>query len=249
MPPLGFHLSVALGAAPLIGTIATQNLGDYLFGATLPDIHMLSPLPSSREQTHYFGLDQADFDDEELVYQVRRGFVARGDGEPASAVGYLSHLIADVIWIRDIYRPFFAPGAPLGVDSMAELYDRALQFQIDMVERERSNIAQLSQAMAALKVKDWLGLDRDTLKHWQSFILESLQSERSWQTFPQYVRDFLLPQGKVKQEMVGEFLALLPDRVKRLAEYVPQVKIDAMRQKSVTLSVKAAREYLDANLG
>ncbi|MEK7281166.1 MAG: hypothetical protein AAB037_02285, partial [Chloroflexota bacterium] len=203
----------------------------------------------SREQTHYFGLDQADFDDEELVSQVRRGFASKGDGEPALAAGYLSHLIADKIWIRDIYRPFFAPGAPLGVDSMAELYDRALQFQIDMVERERSNLAQLSQVMAVLKVKDWSGLDKDTLKRWRSFILESLQSERSWQTFPQYVRDFLLPHGKVKQEMVGEFLAFLPDRVKRLAEYVPQVKIDAVKQKSVTLSVMAAKEYLYANLG
>ena len=76
MPSMCFHLSVALGAAPLIGTVATQNLGDYLFGATLPDIHMLSTLPISREQTHYFGLDQADFDDEELVSQVRRGFAS-----------------------------------------------------------------------------------------------------------------------------------------------------------------------------
>lgn len=240
MPFLCHHMGIALDALSHLDSFILDP-GSYLLGATLPDIHIIMPGRLTREQTHFFELGKEP-EVSALIERLEQEYPGGG----ALGAGYLSHLIVDVIWIQEIYRPFFSPASPIGNDPLAPLMDRTLQYELDLRERRRrERIAQLERLLSNLKIKeDCFNLGRENLMQWCDFILASLPREPSWQRFPSFVRNFLLATGKVRPEPVEEFLASLPEMIDRVLEYVTEDRLVSFREKAVALSVSAARKYL-----
>jgi len=139
MPLLYLHLSLANEAAELLRhPVVDLNMGDYLVGSISPDVHYIGGV--FRKETHFF-----DFDEQECESGTSLFFKAHPDLAGGSKLdtatksfvaGYLSHLIADEIWIKDIYRPFFGNSSSLSGDPTANVLDRLLQFELDRRARE-----------------------------------------------------------------------------------------------------------------
>ena len=250
MPPLSLHLSIALDAAFTFPYPLTQDeIGSYLFGSTLPDVHIISR--ATRLSTHFFELNQEPVDDgianfkknypeltpNNSLDQTTRGLVA----------GYFSHLITDRVWIQDIYRPMFGSGSELGADPLSNIMDRALQYELDKRVRENQPlISRLCSLLSQFPPKsNFAFLDSNYIQQWHEFVMTAMAREPSWSNFPGYARRYLLPYGKVSQIELDGFLADLPHKLEWILKTVTEARLDAFQKKAIELSVKAAREYLN----
>lgn len=250
MPPLCLHLAIAEEAAERLNHPVIQGEpGGYLIGATLPDVHLISSL--SREETHFFKLENPF--GESGVTSLFRAYPYLADKQrleirvKAIVAGYLSHLITDEIWIRDIYHPYFSAASPLAGNPMSNLLDRVLQYELDCQTRQdREKMARIQDKLCRWDPEVPLGfLQVSVLRQWQEFICLAASREPSWERFALFAHKFLLPQHKVDPARLEEFLHSVPQVLEQLFQYIPLKQIQDFREKAVTGSIKAAKEYLD----
>jgi len=252
MPPLGLHLAVVKeAAAQLQHPIVDRCMGGYAIGATLPDIQIVTSL--RREETHFFDLDSEEYHSgTERIFEVHPE-LADADGlddEVKSLVaGYLSHLITDEIWIRDVYRPLFGKSSLLGENAMANMMDKLVQYELDRREREDRT------AMEAIRatVRDWepidpLGLvDRHVMTQWRDFVCSAAIREPNLALFPLFARRYLLHRMNVDETQLDEFFSSMDDSLEWIVQYVTPERLVAFREKAIAQSVALAREYLGEN--
>ena len=250
LPPLSLHLSIALGAtSQLPYPLAYDEIGSYLFGSTLPDVHIISR--ATRRSTHFSDLNQEPAEDG--IAQFKQNYPelssnASSDKTTRALVaGYFSHLITDKMWIQDIYRPIFGAGSALAADPLSNIMDRALQYELD--KRVRDNhplISHLSSLLSQVPLKSGFAfLDSNYIQQWHEFVMTAMAREPSWSNFPNYARRYLLPYGKVSQAEMDTFLADLPHKLEWILHHVTEERLAAFIQKATDLSVKAAGEYLN----
>lgn len=225
------------------------DTGSYLFGSTLPDIHIICQ--SSRQSTHFSELNHEPAEDGIARFKKAHPELSpRPDLDMttrALVAGYFAHLITDKVWIQDIYRPIFGKESVLGRDPLANIMDRALQYELDKREREnRPRISQMRSFLAQVTLTSSLDfIEKASLQQWHDFVMTALSREPSWSHFPNYARRYLLPYGKVSQAEMDAFLADLPDKLQQILDHVTEERLTAFRQKAISLSVKAAGEYLN----
>lgn len=249
MPPLYFHLSVANEAAKRIkSSVVGNNISSYLLGSTLPDIHLITD--GRREMTHFFSLNKTPpFDSIQSLFQAHPELVKDNyldDSSKASLAGYLSHLITDEVWITDIYRPYFGPDSPLNSDPMANILDRAFQYELDC--RERLNKKAMDEIKPRLCERLDIQvsfIDQANLMQWQDFICHLTERVPSWDGFISYAERFLLPLNKVSREPLENFLKDFPRMREKVTNLVPFDKMSEMKEKVIELSVKEAMDYLN----
>lgn len=249
MPPLSLHLSIALEAtSSLRRPLAPEEVSSYLFGSTLPDIHIIGRL--SRPSTHFADLNHEPAEDGiAQFHQAHPELSPQAALDPATralVAGYFSHLVTDKVWIQDIYRPFFGAGSRLGADPLSNIMDRALQYELDRRERmNRPRLSQMCSLLSHLPLKaSFSFLDATIVQQWHQFVMTALAREPSWSNFPNYAHRFLLPYGKVSQAQLEVFLADLPRKLEWILNLVTEARLAAFRQQAVRLSVDAAAEYI-----
>src|SRR5690606_38082853 len=81
-------------------------------GNTAPDVQVVSGQP--RPATHFFTLpiDESAAPPWKLMLRAYPSLARPGQLPPAQAAflaGYLCHLLADWLWIKDLYAPTFGP--------------------------------------------------------------------------------------------------------------------------------------------
>jgi hypothetical protein len=249
MPLLYLHLSIAQEAAELLHhPVVDHNMGGYLVGTISPDAHHISSVP--RSETHFFDLDKEEYESGKRRLFEAHPELARGnslDAETRSFIaGYLSHLIVDEVWIKDIYRPFFGNLSPLGSDPMANALDRLLQFELDRREREdKAKMAAIRAELCQWEPRVNIGfLVTTTLCQWRDFACDAMAREVKLADFPPFARSFLLPSKKIDAEQLEPFLSSVPDKLDWAIQHVTPERLTAFRGKAIRQSVKAAREYL-----
>ncbi|MBE0415960.1 MAG: zinc dependent phospholipase C family protein [Dehalococcoidia bacterium] len=249
MPPICFHLSIAKDAAEqLYNPTIDQNMASYLIGATSPDVHIITGV--SREGTHFFDLeDECCESGVKLIFKAHPNLAKGGklDATTKSFVaGYLSHLVTDEIWLRDIYRPFFGNSSLLSGDLMANMLDRLLQFELDRREREDRRKMEEIQT----QIDDWepnvnIGfLSNLDLRQWRDFICTATDREPTLAFFPLYARRFLIPRKKIDPEQLKRFLSAMPASLEWAIQYVTPGRLTAFKEKAISQSAAVAGEYL-----
>lgn len=248
MPPICFHMGIALDAASHLPPKLTGGvLGAYLFGSTLPDMHIITQ--TSRQDTHFRDLDQSlPQAGVELFLQKYSHLSPRSVPEPLTAglvAGYLSHLITDEAWVGDIYCPLFSASSPLRDEPLANIMDRALQYELDRREREDEvRVARIRSLLASFPPEMEAGLAApSSLRQWHSFVMAALERTPRWENFAGYVERFLIPQSKVTPQELSRFMASLPANLEKILNYVTPQRLKALRERSVSASAAAAREY------
>lgn len=250
MPPLCLHLHIAKEAANrLRHPMLERNLGIYLLGATLPDIHFVSG--ASRQDTHFVNLEAEGMEGGVSAFFQNYPELAKernpDEASKAAVCGYLSHLFTDEVWVASIYLPYFGPSSPLGGDPLVNILDRALQFELD--RQVRLDGEKMTEIRSLLDSADWERarklVETSRLKKWRDFITTILNRKPSWESFAHYARTFLLTHQKVETEQLERFLSSLPAMQQRVVQLVPRETLESFREKSICGSSDLAGGYLD----
>ena len=252
MPLLYLHLSLANEAAELLRhSVVDLNMGDYLLGSISPDVHYIGG--DFRKETHFFDLDEQECESgTSLFFKAHPDLAGGSKLDPATksfVAGYLSHLVADEIWIKDIYRPFFGNSSSLSGDPTANVLDRLLQFELDRREREdklkKTTIRdELCGSEPQVSI-DFMALT--ALRQWRDFACTMIDRDVTLADFPRLARGFLLPSKKIDAEQLEPFLSSLTDRLDWVIHYVTPDGLTAFREKVISYSVIVAKEYLGAD--
>lgn len=252
MPNLPTHMGLAMQvASTLAHPTIDAHLGTFLLGSTSPDIRLLTK--GKRDETHFAPL---------TIEYVGTGVAGLLERHPALAdsaevsdptrvllSGYFTHLVADETWILDFYRPYF-DGSHLFADQVrANIWDRALQLEMDRETQQEMDGFELVRRHLDGSERgvgvEFIG--PETLGRWRGWVTEFTTWEFTWDrlrfaTHRMYGDDPGAKEGA--KETVEEFLQSMPSSLEGVYNRIHQHRISDYREKVVTESVRTIKEYL-----
>ena len=252
MPNLPVHIYLCQQVATeLDWGYAHDHPGAAYLGSTTPDIRAMTKW--DRARTHF-----SDLSVREIGAGVRRMFelhphLAGSDNgltPPTRAflLGYVSHLVADEVWITTMFRPHFAAGNRItDTDVEAHIWDRALQLDMDnAVLSDNGGLSAQNDAIAALEQMPALGFLQDELiDEWRGWVARLLGWDFTWERLKRALNRMYRDDDEV-QQVVDGFLANMPRSLDRVYERVPRALIDDYRRRVIDETKTQAREFLSA---
>lgn len=249
MPPITLHMVLArqiaddLGAADL-----AADSGQYLLGATTPDIRVITR--QDRYSTHFFNLNTAEHQDSvDAFLREHARLIDPGKLNPetrAFVAGYISHLVMDEQYITGVYRPFFARHEALGGAIRANVMDRLLQFDLDREYGDDPGMKQRMAAALACTVEsiDAGFVDHETLERWRQVTLDVSQRKMDWDRMRAMIANHLRIAGLGEGETLASFLDSLPELLNETIAYVTSAEVEAFVQRSTSAARAAVERYL-----
>ena len=249
MPPLISHMLVARRAAAQLATPQlSPSSGDYLLGATSPDIRVL--MRWDRRRTHFFDLDEEGHQDciaEFFNAHPRlRAPDSLNESTRAWTCGFLTHLVMDELYITQVYRPHFGLHSPLGGSERANLLDRILQYELDRREREDpAAMAELRAALYATALQIDAGfIDRETLEQWRDVSANVTEHAADWERFAYVASRHLQRAGIASQADFQDFLDQIPELLTNTLRSVGMANLEAFFEQVTERSAACLQEYL-----
>jgi len=249
MPNLPMHIYLAHYAAVQLEWGEVQdNLGSYYLGSTAPDIRAMTRW--SRERTHFAPLSV-----ESVGTGVRNMFelhpqLADHRRLPATTraflLGYISHLIADEVWIITMFRPHFDnPTLITGSEVEAHIWDRALQLEMDRrAWLELDNPRQVSDVMSvAEQGVEVAFLPPEVLLEWREWVAGFMSWDFTWDRLKRALNRVYRDNESV-QQLVDRFLQGMPGSLERIYEKIPEERLVTYQQDVLLETVAQVREYL-----
>lgn len=248
MPNLPMHIYLAQQVArELDWGFVQDHLGSCYLGSTTPDIRAMTRW--DRERTHFAPLSV-----KEVGTGVSRMFqlypeLADQRQSPASrsfVLGYVSHLVADEVWITTMFRPNFSADACIaGTQVEGHIWDRALQLDMDrkvLQERDglgdaREIIPDSSEGVAVAF------LEQAVLEEWRDWVARFLGWDFTWQRLKRALNRMYRDDDDV-QQVVDRFLVDLPHSLERVYQEVPRESIEAYQERVLKETLAQVREYL-----
>ena len=253
MPPLVTHMIAAVRAGaempPQDAPFDAAN-GDFLLGATTPDIRVLTRW--DRERTHFFDIyDDGHQDCVENFFQAHRMFRDPSRLSPetrAWVAGYLTHVIMDQEYVLQIYRPYFGARSVLGGGSRANLLDRVLQYELD--RRERESPAQMHDLRTALYDSavaiDAGFVDRELLTRWRDTTAAMTEHPPDWERFSFIASRHLKSAGIESETGLRDFMESIPELLDDTLGHVDQRALDGFFESTAERTVDVLRDWLAA---
>lgn len=214
----------------------------FLFGNTAPDVQVISR--QARQDTHFFDLPlrSAARPPWEQLLVVHPNLGQADRLQPAQAAflaGYLCHLQADWLWVKDIFVPVFGLRSPWGTFPQRLYLHNVLRAYLDrkiLPELANGTCKSLAQATPA----GWLPFVEDEhLRQWRDFLVGQLRPEAPIQT----VEVFAARQGIPP----GEFYRLLDseDELERaIFARISRRSLDLYRKRLVDENINLLKKYL-----
>jgi hypothetical protein len=218
----------------------------FLFGNTAPDVQVISGQP--REATHFFRLPVEDntLPPWELIIRSYPSLAEPGrlpPGQSAFLAGYLCHLLADWLWVKEIYAPVFGPACAWDTFHRRLYLHNILRAYLDNQVLEKLP-GGLDGCLEGVSPQGWLPFVPDTpLVKWRSFLSEQLHPGASAQT----VEVFAGRQGISPHE----FHSLLNSEDRLEAEVfarIPRQRLKAYRRQLLSESLCLVHSYLAHSL-
>lgn len=252
MPNLPMHIYLCQQVAvELDWGYAHDHPGAAYLGSTTPDIRAMTKW--DRARTHF-----SDLSVREIGAGVQRMFelhphLAGADNGLAPTtrsflLGYVSHLVADEVWITTMFRPHFAPeNRVTATDVEAHIWDRALQLDMDSaVLSGNGGLAAENDAIAAVAQMPALDFLQDELiDEWRGWVARLLGWDFTWERLKRALNRMYRDDAAV-QQVVDGFLAEMPRSLERVYEQVPPALIDDYRRRVIDETKIQAREFLSA---
>lgn len=249
MPPLVSHMIAARRAAARIDSDALDAVsGEFLLGATTPDIRVLTRW--DRERTHFFDLECEEHQDcveNFLDAHPHLRDPARLD-EPTRrwVCGFITHIAMDQDYITQVYRPHFGRRSTLGGTERANLLDRVLQYELDRREREdRAAMAEIRDALFASAVDIDAGfIDQETLEKWRDVAASVTEHAPDWERFTYIASRHLRRAGIDTEGEYQSFLDGVPELLHETIRSVGQAEVDGFFERVEERTADVLREYL-----
>lgn len=249
MPNLPTHFSFAMETLDALDDPSIRaNLGSFLLGSTTPDIRARTKW--KRSHTHFaplsvekvgVGAEGLFHSNPHLTEAARKSPATR-----AFIAGYLSHLVADETWITQVYRPFFGNRDLFPDEMKANIYDRAVQ--LDMDRNARHEAPGMDAIIERLHASDRyvrVGfIDGKTLSSWQTWVAHFCARPFSWDRLHFLARRMYKNSPHVEEE-VDDFLADPSANIRRVYQQVPQKRINDIREFAVDEAAREIKERLD----
>ena len=248
MPNLPAHISLAMEVSNRVphATI-DQHMGSFLLGSTSPDIRIMTKW--ERDQTHFAplsvervgtgvdGLFQAhpELADPSLVGQATVAFLC----------GYVTHLVADETWILDIYLPYFGNKSAGREQIEANIWDRALQLDMDKTAREGlGDMGQVRSYLEGSETDVEVEFIKDgTLREWRAWVSDFTTWEFTWERL-RFATRRIYRDDPVATGIAESFLQTMPASLERVYETVSEATIAEYKEKTITESAHLIKEYL-----
>lgn len=249
MPPLGLHMTIAWQlACDLRAPAVDAERGAYYLGATTPDIRVLTRW--ERERTHFFDLNE--FDEQSGVHRLFEQEPALRDAgalNPATAAfmaGYISHLVMDEDYITQIYRPLFGERSPIAGDAMADVMDRALQWDIDRGARgDEAKTEEIQRALVESAVEVSIGfVARETLLRWRDMSADVIGAPATVERLVRLLSRRMPELAADDEASAATFAEGVPALLARTWEHVGQERIGEYLDSTKNRARRAMREYL-----
>ena len=254
MPPLVSHMIAAARAGSQVSLDRAdeapfdQSNGDFLLGATTPDIRVLTRW--DRERTHFFDIyNDGHQDCVENFFAAHRMFRDASRLTPetrAWVAGYLTHVIMDQEYVLQIYRPFFGKRSVLGGGSHANLLDRILQYELDRRERESAEeMRQLRRALGESAVAIDAGfVDRPLLTRWRDTTVAMTEHPPDWERFSFIASRHLKSAGIESETGLRDFIESIPELLDDTLGHVDQHALDGFFESVAEHTSSVLREWL-----
>jgi hypothetical protein len=248
MPSLGSHLARAHELAERVAMPEIDAArGPYYFGSTAPDVRIVSRL--DRRVTHFYELDDYETQDSVArMFEEHPGLsetTTLGEAVTAFIAGYITHLVLDQCYIEGIYREFFGLRSPLHDDSSRNAIDRALQYELDRIDREDRD-AMLGVQAAVSEATPVAGIpfiDDGHLVRWHDVVIDVAGQEPDYSRFHRMLHRHLAQAG-MSQEEVDEQCSDPQALIRRAFDCLPDGRIDQFWEESADLMRDRVREYL-----
>ena len=250
MPNLPMHIYMANQVAEQLdwGPVY-DNVGSFFLGSTTPDIRAMTKWP--RERTHFAPLSV------EVVGTGVRTMLERypeladpsqlTTATQAFVLGYISHLVADEVWITTVFRPYFDNHNMITEGEVeAHIWDRALQ--LDMDRKTFSKMDGFGPAGEAMVCGDQgvqVGfLDAEVLEEWRDWVRRFMGWDFTWDRLKRALNRMYRDDDNV-QQAVDRFLKGMPDSLEQIYQKIPEERLTVYQQQVLETTVSQAREYLD----
>ena len=260
MPNLPVHIQLAVEAASQIGASDLHsNLGYFCLGSTSPDIRAITK--RARSEYHFVELDFKTIG--EGVNAMFAAYpdlmdAAEHDGATRAFVaGYIAHLLTDETYIVRMFRPHFGEAGVFEDLTLAKVFDRALQLDLDrQVWRDVQHIvADVDMIPCNVSVGF---LPRSDLTAWTEWVYRVVEGGFSWERLRFMARRIaaLDAPGDALGDALGNdgnnpayghaerFLDSVPESLKSLYDLVPKSRIDEFKSEVTDTVAAGLREYL-----
>lgn len=221
-------------------------------GSVSPDIRIITR--GKRDDTHFTRLDfQRKGESLECLFRHHPQLAqANGLTEPTRAfmVGYASHLLADELWILELYRPFFGNRDVFHDHLRGDLMDRALQLELDREEQlALGGLGTLHPLLVEAEENvEVCFIPSTTMCQWRLWVEGELDRSFTWDRLRFMARRIISRdpnQAETRlKEMVEQFLGSVPQGLETIYQAIPRAQVEAFREKSIEEMLKFAREYL-----
>ena len=248
MPNIPTHLNLARKIASRLSyPKIDRNLGCFLLGSTSPDIRSITK--SKRDETHFapLNIDRIGTGVEGLFqkHPALRDPTLLTDETQVFLAGYFCHLIADETWIVDIYQPYFNGGSPSGDQVQLDIWDRAVQMDMDKVSKNElgdpSQIcSELNGSGTDVHVEFISG---ETLDQWKKWVAEFISREFSWDRL-RFMTNRMYRDDADAMRKADDFLGNVTESLRSVYKEIPTEKVAAFQEKVVDESVGLIKEYL-----
>jgi hypothetical protein len=225
-----------------------DHLGSCFLGSTTPDIRAMTKW--DRERTHFAPLSV-----EEVGTGIRQMFElypeladhqSQSPATRAFLLGFVSHLVADEVWITTMFRPHFGRGHRItDTEIEGHIWDRALQLDMDRkVLLENDKLSQASDVICDAEQGVIVSfLEEAVLQEWRQWVARFLGWDFTWERLKRALNRMYRDNDGV-QQVVDCFLQRMPDSLERVYDRVPREKIEAYQQRVLQETLVQVREYL-----
>jgi hypothetical protein len=248
MPTPFYHLSLAeeLLTHPCFPETISQFIQnfrcEFLFGNTAPDVQVVSGQP--RQVTHFFNLpiQAGDQPAWKVIFTEHPTLVVAKElpaSQAAFLAGYVCHLQADWMWVKDIFAPFFGLRCSWATFRMRLYYHNVLRAYLDQHILPELP-AGMDTCLNQVKPAGWLPFVQDRyLVEWRDLIYPQLQPGADIQT----VEVFSSRQGI----SAPEYYALLASEERmqqEVFEHIPIGLVQSYRQRVLDENMRLLLDYL-----
>jgi len=227
---------------PSVRSILEGERGPFLLGHTAPDVQTVSGQP--RRETHFYTIPPSgDVPAYRALLEAHPELADAGRLGPARAAfiaGYLAHLLADEMWWRGVFHPFFGPQAGWGSWRERLFLHNVLRTYLDRVDQARLDDS-VGRVLAEAEPEGWLPFVRDEdLRGWRDLLVEQLQPGRRIRTAEVFAARMHLPAEAVEAALNS------PGQMARIFRHVPPSQLEAYRADALRRSVGLINQYLSA---
>ncbi len=226
------------------------NKGSFLMGSTAPDIRIITK--ASREKYHFASIQ---FD------QLGEGITGFFNKEPHLAnpknisdvtasfiAGFLTHIIADEMWIMSMYRPLFGNNNIFEDPVIGNFMDRVIQLDMDRMARNRMNNMENVKLLIQNSRHEFnLGfISNQEIALWRNWLLMAMSKQFSWER----VR-FMAKRGtstdklELVDSLADKFLVSIEQSIESLYEQLPKDSIIKYQNRVIEESQRTIRKYLE----